>query len=170
MVPRIGSNDYDNFLRTNAPDEFGWYSEYVSQASVRSAIHAGNRTFGGDASVCEKHLLADFHVSMMGRFEHLLTTAKYRILLYSGQLDVIIGSALTESFLPFVNWPGKDLFTDAKKTIWKVAEADKEVAGYVKDGGGLAYAIIRGAGHIAPYDQPRTSLDLIARMIEGTPY
>jgi vitellogenic carboxypeptidase-like protein len=137
---------------------------------VRAALHAGNRSFGGDAGVCEKHLLADFHVSMMGRLEHLLTTAKYDVLLYSGQLDVIIGAALTEAFMPLIEWPGKDAFAAAKKTLWKVAPTDEEYAGFVRDGGGLKYAIIRGAGHIAPYDQPRASLDMVTRFIEGTPF
>ena len=36
-----GSNDYDNFLRTNAPEEFGFFGNYVSLPAVKIAMHTG---------------------------------------------------------------------------------------------------------------------------------
>ena len=34
----------------------------------------------------------------------------------------------------------------------------------------MSQIIIRGAGHIAPYDQPRRSRDMIDKLISGTPF
>ena len=36
----------------------------------------------------------------------------YKTLIYSGQLDVIIGAALTERFLPLVPWAGQAAIRD----------------------------------------------------------
>ena len=41
---------------------------------------------------------------------------------------------------------------------------------YVRSGGNLTYAMIRAAGHIAPYDQPERTLDMITRFIERKPF
>lgn len=165
-----GSNDYDNLLRTNAPESFEWYSTFVSQDSVRAAVHAGSGTFGGNAHDCEMHLLADFHKTMRPRLEVILAS-NTPVLIYSGQLDIIIGAALTERFLPYVNWAGQEELIDAERTIWKVDPADEEVAGFVRDikvnGQQLTQVLVRGAGHIVPYDQPRRALDMVTRFMKG---
>merc|ERR1711990_605567 len=72
-----GSNDYDNFMRTNAPASFEYYANYVNQDHVRDSLHVGTTPFGLNASDCEKHLLADFHGSMKPRLEVLLNAKKY---------------------------------------------------------------------------------------------
>ena len=50
---------------------------------------------------------------------------------------------------------------------WVFADTDEEYAGFAQAGGGLTYAIVRGAGHILPYDQPRAALDMLDHFIEG---
>jgi carboxypeptidase C (cathepsin A) len=48
--------------------------------------------------------------------------------------------------------------------------ANDPVAGYVKhlDGfGGFTYAVVRGAGHMVPTDQPERAYDLIRRFVDG---
>ena len=41
---------------------------------------------------------------------------------------------------------------------------------YVRSAGDFTYAVVRGAGHIVPYDQGRAALDLITRFINDTPF
>ena len=36
-----GSNDYDNFMRTNAPAAWTPYGDYLNTAEVRHALHVG---------------------------------------------------------------------------------------------------------------------------------
>ena len=36
-----GSNDYDNFMRTNAPASWTPYGDYLNTADVRHALHVG---------------------------------------------------------------------------------------------------------------------------------
>ena len=90
-----GSNDYDNVLRTNAPESFGYFATYLNQPDVRQKIHVGNAVFN-DGHECEMHLLADFHVSFADEMTTLLTVGR-TTLPYSGQLDIIIEPEFSES-------------------------------------------------------------------------
>lgn len=89
----------------------------------------------------------------------------YRVLIYNGQLDVIVAAPLTERFLPTVNWTGAAEYKTAPRFHWKVQPSDTEVAGYVRQVGEFYQVIIRGGGHILPYDQPARSFDMIDRFL-----
>lgn len=115
-----------------------------------------------------------------------------QVLIYSGQLDVIVAAPLTERFLPTVNWTGAAEYKKAPRFHWKVQPGDTEVAGYVRQVGNFCQVssvssfsgsnvkstrwapvihplvmqlIIRGGGHILPYDQPARSFDMIDRFL-----
>ncbi|XP_046585303.1 probable serine carboxypeptidase CPVL isoform X5 [Haliotis rubra] len=89
------------------------------------------------------------------------------VLIYNGQLDIIIAVPLTEAWLQTVPWKGLEEYKKAPKLIWKVNPNDTEVAGYVRQVGNFYQVIVRGAGHILPYDQPVRGFDMIQRFIEG---
>jgi vitellogenic carboxypeptidase-like protein len=163
-----GSNDYDNFLNTNAPASFDYFYPYVTSPDVRTAIHVGDLPFN-DGSICESNLVEDFMKSLKPELETLLD-AGYPTLIYSGQLDVIIGATLTEAFMPTVDWAGQDEYIAASKIIWYDPQTPTDVAGYVRQVRNLQQVIIKGAGHIAPADQPWRSLDMITRFVEGRGY
>jgi vitellogenic carboxypeptidase-like protein len=165
-----GSNDYDNFLRTDAPEEFGYYSKYVSLPAIKQAMHTGSVPFGVLAHDCEMNLLADFHVSLATELVGLLETNYYRIFIYSGQLDVIIGAPLTERFLNVLQWSGLEEYKEADRTIWMDETQTDPVSGYVREAKTMTQIIIRGAGHIAPHDQPVRALDMINHMVHGTAF
>mmetsp|Transcript_34492 Transcript_34492/g.73491 ORF Transcript_34492/g.73491 Transcript_34492/m.73491 type:complete len:496 (-) Transcript_34492:358-1845(-) len=165
-----GSNNYDNFMMTNDPASFAWYADYLNQAQIRKAIHVGNSTFGKNAPKCEKALLKDFHMSYRPELQRLLTKEGVRVLVYSGQLDVIIASALTERFLPYLQWPQAEDFAAASKKVWRTTAGDKEVAGFVREIKDFQRVVVRGAGHIVPADQPNRAFDMITRFVEGKSY
>lgn len=165
-----GSNNYDNFMMTSDPDSFHWYANYLNQAEIRKAIHVGNLTFGSNSPKCEMALLSDFHESYRPELQALLSAPGVRVLVYSGQLDVIIASALTERFLPYLQFPGQAEFAAAEKKVWRINSGDKEVAGFVRETPKFQRVVVRGAGHIVPADQPQRALDMITRFIEGKSY
>lgn len=113
-----------------------------------------------------------------------------QVLMYSGQLDVIVAAPLTERFLLTVNWTGAAEYRTAPRFHWKVQPSDTEVAGYVRqvkefyqvsgylprqseechrfliyNSFSFMEIIIRGGGHILPYDQPARSFDMIDRFL-----
>lgn len=85
-------------------------------------------------------------------------------MIYNGQLDIIIAWPLTESFITSMNWSTKHNYTGTSRTQWHVGN---ELAGYVKQVGDFTQVLVRNAGHMVPYDQPKWAFDLITRFTSG---
>ena len=85
-------------------------------------------------------------------------------MIYSGQLDVIIPFPQTEHFLNELEWSGKYIYAMTPRKIWKV---EGEVAGYARKAKNLIQLMVRNAGHILPYDQPKWAFDMIQRFVTG---
>ncbi|KAG7469698.1 hypothetical protein MATL_G00131650 [Megalops atlanticus] len=157
-----GCTNYFNFLQCQEPEDQGYFAKFVNLPSVRSSIHVGNLTFN-DGSKVEKHLLQDVMKTIKPWLAILMDN--YRVLIYSGQLDVIVAAPLTERFLPTVPWSGADEYKQAERFYWKIQPNDKEVAGYVRQVGEFFQVVVRGGGHILPYDQPERSFDMMDRFL-----
>ncbi|CAH1790152.1 unnamed protein product [Owenia fusiformis] len=158
-----GSTDYYNFLRTQSPPEFNFYSSFLQQTSIRSKIHVGNLTFHAGDKV-EHFLLEDVMKSVKPWISELLDSG-LKSLFYSGQLDVIIAVPLTEAFLQTVDWQWAPDYKTTGRLVWKIQQSDIDVAGYVRQVNNLYQVIVRGGGHILPYDQPARTFDMIDRFI-----
>lgn len=59
-------------------------------------------------------------------------------MMYTGQLDIIVAIPLTEAFLQTVPWSGLKEYQNADRKVWKVNDADREVAGYVRQVGNFS--------------------------------
>lgn len=82
-------------------------------------IHVGAQPFPFNPHECEMHLLADFMVSFVDEVELLLEHVP--VMLYSGQLDIIIGAATTEKFLADLEWGGAAAFAAAQRSVWRLS-------------------------------------------------
>ncbi len=156
-----GFNYYFNYLLSESPKEFDFYPKFLQLPQTRKSLHVGNLPYN-DGKEVERHLVADVMQSVKPWVQELLE--HYKVMVYSGQLDIIIAWPLTESFLTSLKWSGagKYLVKDRKK--WTV---DGELAGYVKEVDNLTQVLVRNAGHMVPYDQPKWALDLIDRFTSG---
>lgn len=56
----------------------------------------------------------------------------FQVLIYNGQLDIIVAAPLTERSLMAMDWKGADKYRTASRKIWKIFRTDNEVAGYVR--------------------------------------
>ena len=65
---------------------------------------------------------------------------KYKVLLYSGNLDICVGAPLTERMIYNLNWSGTEGWRAVRKEIWKI---DNNVAGYVRKLFNFYYVIVR---------------------------
>lgn len=156
-----GMTDYFNILYQKMPEDTDWYNTYLGEKEVRKAIHVGHKPYN-DGSIVEKHLINDVMDTVKPWIEELLD-ADYRILFYSGQLDVIVAAPLTENFLRKMHWKRSTEYNHSKRHIWKLNE--KYVAGYVRHVDNIVYVVIRNAGHMVPYDQPETAYEMITRFV-----
>lgn len=159
-----GFNTYFNYLKPDGDDSDATMGEFLQMSETRRAIHVGNNTFHdleGENKV-EEHLKNDIMDSVKDWVAELLE--HYKVLIYNGQLDIIVAYPLTENYLKNLKFNAADDYKTAKRYIWKV---DNEVAGYVKHAGNLTEVLVRAAGHMAPADQPKWVLDMLLRMTTG---
>lgn len=161
-----GLTFYYNILYDTEPEAFNYYLKFLNQPKTRDSIHVGNLPYGNLSSKVELALVKDIMDSVKPWIEKLLN-ANYRMLFYSGQLDIIVAPPLTENFLRKLKWHGIQRYKKAPRIVYKVNSDDKQVAGYVRQVDNLYQAIIRNAGHILPFDQPRVALDLITRFVKN---
>merc|ERR1719369_256102 len=89
----------------------------------------------------------------------------YKVIFYNGQLDIIVAWPVTESFLMSLDWTEAKNYTATTRTLWHVGD---ELAGYAKHvGENFTQVLVRNAGHMVPYDQPKWTFDLINRFTSG---
>lgn len=151
-------NYYYNYLAAKDSNDSDWMSEWIQKNDIRRAIHVGNSTFHYETSIVEKYLKGDVMRSITDLLTDLLE--HYRVLIYNGQLDIIVAYPLTENFLQHLQWSGAEKYAKAPRKMWKVGN---ELAGYTKIVDNLTEVLVRNAGHMVPSDQPKWALDLITR-------
>jgi vitellogenic carboxypeptidase-like protein len=98
-----------------------------------------------------------------------IANANYSVMIYNGQLDIIVAAPLTIEWVSQLNWIGTNELRQASRTVWKVDNTDPEIAGYIKTANNNRFflATIRNAGHMVPYDQARVMLDLLERFLSS---
>ncbi|EEC06009.1 serine carboxypeptidase, putative, partial [Ixodes scapularis] len=133
---------------------------------VRKAIHVGKLTFN-DGDAVKAHLLEDIMKSVKPWLTVLIEN--YKVMIYNGQLDIIIAYPLTANMISAISWSGAKAFEKAPRKIW-LTPSGEDVAGYVRQVGNFTEVLVRNAGHLLPYDQPEVALDMITRFIEGKPF
>ncbi|XP_034234447.1 venom serine carboxypeptidase [Thrips palmi] len=158
-----GFDFYFNFLYTKDPDRSDG-TQLVQSAWARRALHVGNSTWD-HSEVVEGHLREDMLQSVAPWLAELLE--HYRVMVYNGQLDIIVAYALTDNYLSKLKWSGAEEFRRAPRKKWV---SKGELAGYVKQAGKLSQVLVRDAGHMVPADQPRWAMDLLNRFIANKPF
>ncbi|KAF6085626.1 carboxypeptidase vitellogenic like [Phyllostomus discolor] len=162
LVNVTGCPDLSNIIQCTEPEEYSYFKRFLALSEVRRAIHVGNRTFN-DGSEAKKYLQEDFVQSVLPWLAELMNN--YKVLMYNGQLDILMAASLTERYLMAVNWKGSQEYRRAERKVWKILKSDQEVAGYVRQVGNFHQLIVRGGGHSLPFDQPLRAFDMINRFI-----
>lgn len=137
-----GYNMYFNYLKTS-DDNTTPLGEFLQKSETRRAIHVGNNSFHdleGENKV-ENHLKLDVMDSVAPWVSELLSN--YPVMIYNGQLDIIVAYPLTENYLKNLAFSGADEYKTAKRYIWRV---ENDVAGYAKHAGNLTEVLVRNAG------------------------
>ncbi|XP_018568417.1 venom serine carboxypeptidase-like [Anoplophora glabripennis] len=161
-----GFNNYFNFLYPETPSkELDYMVKYVQRTDIRAAIHVGNSTFHSEDQTVELNLVSDVMQSVAPWISELLSN--YRVLIYNGQLDIIVAYPLTINYLQNLKFSGSDEYKTAPRYQWHVGT---DLAGYVKQAGNLTEVLVRDAGHMVPADQPQWAVDLITRFTRNKPF
>ena len=155
-----GFVNYFNYLYPIDPNDISTnpYNDFLNLPATRASIHVGNTPFS-DGSDVETCLLSDMMNSSKPMVAGVLDGG-YQVMIYSGQLDVIIAYTLTEQWLASVEWHGAELYRTAERLIWR---EEGEIAGYVRVADNLHEVMVRNSGHMLPSDQPEWGYALITK-------
>eukprot|EP00766_Chilomastix_caulleryi_P000726 gnl/Chilomastix_caulleri/1705.p1 GENE.gnl/Chilomastix_caulleri/1705~~gnl/Chilomastix_caulleri/1705.p1 ORF type:complete len:132 (+),score=29.06 gnl/Chilomastix_caulleri/1705:133-528(+) len=109
-----------------------------------------NKTFRGCSVIDQVALWSDFFVSCETAVIDLLERG-YPILVYSGNLDLIVPWLSQDSWTTKLVWSGQDDFNNAKR---EVIRCEEEVAFSWKQSGNMVVSTVWNSGHMVPADQP----------------
>uniref|UniRef100_A0A4D5RLT6 Carboxypeptidase n=1 Tax=Ixodes scapularis TaxID=6945 RepID=A0A4D5RLT6_IXOSC len=159
-----GFDNYFNFLQAKMPKDWNNFVEFVQTPVVRDAIHVGNLTFSEESKMVVTNLFVDLAKSVKPWLAALME--EYKVLIYNGQLDIIVPYPLTVNMISTVSWSGAEAFSNVPRQIW-LSPNGQDVAGFVRQVGQFTEVLVRNAGHFVPYDQPEVALDMITRFVRG---
>ncbi|XP_077483072.1 venom serine carboxypeptidase-like isoform X2 [Amblyomma americanum] len=171
-----GYESYYNVLLIEDPPETNTlYEDFVQQAQVRRALHVGGNCFNGREEVVT-HMIDDILKSAKPYMSVLMEN--YKVLVYTGHLDLVVPYPATAKFLSKISWSGAEALAAAPRKIWRPpfgpgsndSESKRIVYGYTRRVEKFREVTIRNAGHFAPFDQPEVSLDMMTRFIFDLPF
>jgi cathepsin A (carboxypeptidase C) len=143
-------------------------TKYLNGDNVRSALHVvANAPMWEVCNATVDQLHTRQYPDMSSVYTDLLNTFKYRLLVYSGDQDA------THNFLGsqwFVTNLRRDAEVQWRPWLYKNADDQDQVAGFVKEYDNLAFLTIKNAGFWAPKDQPLATSLLIYNYIYKRPY
>ncbi|CAH2104268.1 unnamed protein product [Euphydryas editha] len=151
-----------NFLKDEIP--VGRYVNFLKTSEVKRALHVGDTKFSVVNFTVNTLLAPDFLSSSKTIFEELLIN--YRVLAYCGNLDQMLPCVFLSEHYRTWKWNGSSEFLKATRYPYIY---NSKLAGYLKTGGHLTEAVIRGAGHMVPIDEPASIQNLVTRWIRNEP-
>ncbi|RIA97852.1 serine carboxypeptidase [Glomus cerebriforme] len=140
-------SDIANYLRR--PDVIGAIHAEAQQIGWVECNHGVGRGFDNDASPPSVTLLSDL-------------LKQINVLLYSGDQDLICNTNGTEDMLKNLEWNGHKGFQNLTSLPYFV---NNTKVGHILSERNLTYIVVHNASHMAPYDAPITSMDMMYRFM-----
>lgn len=135
---------------------------YLNNVKVKASIHANNSITWSGCSSLVAYNRYDLLSSMLPVYEYLFTNApELRILVYSGDVDAIVPTLGTVSWLARLNL--QELVPIRAYTV------DSQVGGWTTTYNKLTFATVRNAGHMVPEMQGERGLYLFKQFLLGKP-
>jgi len=163
LVEKSGLSFEYNHQLDGQPADFVYYESFLVEPETRKGIHVGNQKYSNVSMDVYINLYLDFARSVVPLVQDLLNN-DYKVMIYSGAVDVIITSTGSENFVNHLNWKCQDTYSVTDRNIWRY---DGKVAGYAREVANLKQVLVRNAGHILPYDVPEVAFDMMKRFVEG---
>lgn len=120
-----------------------------------------NVTWGGQSEQVFEHLEEDFMKDVVTTVSKLLDTG-IKVVVYSGQLDLIVNTMGTEQWIKQLEWSSLEDFNKSPRKPWL---CNNKMAGYVKKYKNFSFYWIMKAGHMVPADQGEAALVMLKDVI-----
>jgi Serine carboxypeptidase len=173
-------NAYDVTTWDPNVDQVTFASEaFYNNPLVKDALHVTNHTnkawHGCGAGAGRRQLAQqqrrlymdnDRPVSVVPYIADLLER-DVSVLIYNGDRDMTTNMVGTELALNAMNWTGASTWTDARRGLWMVNDAQ---AGWSKELGSLKFVTVYNSGHMVPYNVPEPAFDLLNRLLTNATF
>jgi len=134
---------------------------WINQDSLRTAIHA-LPVSQINWTICSDVLnYTEQYTTVIPIYKQLLQNG-YRILVYSGDVDMCVPNTGSEAWTSSLNLP--------LESYWRPWFVNNQVAGYVTTYKQLTYATIKGSGHMVPQYRPPQALAFFTRFLNDQPF
>ncbi|CAG2114693.1 unnamed protein product [Medioppia subpectinata] len=118
-----------------------------------------NVTWGGQSNDVFDHLSADFMRDVVSDVDYLLANTDLKVVVYTGQLDLIVDTLGTLNWVHSLQWP------DLKN--FEIANREEMSGGYFKTYKNFSLYWIIKAGHMVPTDAGNTALAMLHKIIQS---
>lgn len=160
-----GMHYYYNLLHEAMPGDNVAYKTFVQRPELRRAVHVGNKTYHVSRRIVSSHMAEDLLRSAKPQFT-VVVEAGYKVLVYSGNLDLAMATTQTENYLSQVSWSHAARWNREPRTIWRSRDG-RHLYGYKKTVENLSFVAVRNGGHLLPFDLPKVAYELITAFIEN---
>ncbi|XP_066482554.1 lysosomal protective protein [Tiliqua scincoides] len=149
-------------INTTAP------TTYMNDPQVRNALHiVDNAPEWQMCSFAVSHGYKRLYTKMNDQYLKLLSTMKYRILLYNGDVDMACNFLGDEWFVESL---GQKVEVSRRPWTYSDENGQQQIGGFVKEFSNIAFLTVKGAGHMVPADQPRAAFNMFERFITKQPF
>ena len=137
---------------------------------VRRAVHVGNLTYVAYTPESNQ-LYADLMSNVTDKLGELLDAGKYKVLIYTGDVDIVVSNAAVEAGLLATPWRGLDDYKKTGRDSWLETPASgdnkQRLYGYFSKTGQLCRVTLRRTGHDAPHDQLEVTREMMAQFVKN---
>ena len=175
----IALEDFDNVMGAICEDggdlnvynyrDFGEYNftlldTYLNEPSVGKYYNVAPSMIGNFVDENEDVYNAlkspDFMSSQAANVSFCIAHTK--VLLYNGQDDIIVNTPSAENWIGKM-WGDNEAFYNAELQVWLLPNGTN--AGLTQQSGNFTFVIVNKAGHLAPFDQMNSTVDMINRWV-----
>ncbi|KAF5347036.1 hypothetical protein D9758_011625 [Tetrapyrgos nigripes] len=142
-------------------------SNFLDQPSTRKKLGV-DPSFSTNFTSCNYQVIADFAFAQdilhpdTPYYVSALLERGVNILIYAGELDWVCNWLGNEMWTVALEWSGQDEFVKQPLEEWNI---NGKRAGKTRSWGKLTFATVEDAGHMAPYNKPKETLEMLKRWL-----
>ncbi|KAK6347705.1 Cell death protease [Orbilia javanica] len=150
------------------PPDLKWVTPYLRQPDVVKALHVNSDKMSGWEE-CSGAVSGSFRARNSKASVELLPDLlkEMKIMLFSGDQDLICNHIGTENLIKNMTWNGATGF-ETSPGVWAPRSEwvyEGNPAGYYQTARNLTYVLVYNSSHMVPFDVPMQSLDMLDRFI-----
>ena len=170
LFTKISNISVENYMSTADPVK-ARITPIMKSDRMRRALHVGNLDYKAMNRTLFGQLYGDIMSNTKDKIGELLDAGDYKVLIYTGDFDILVSNAMVEAGLFATPWSGQDEYRNASRKLWhgpRTSEGKRgPLLGYYSQISRLCRVTIRGAGHQAPHDQPEVSREMMIQFVHA---